>query len=94
MPGAGLGELATLAEAHDEVEGMTHGAGGLAAIDRGVVRPLPGPGRLVGAAGHVGAQRQSLEVVDVESLRGVGRGQVAVGVAPGLSGDRVAPRLE
>ena len=30
----------------------------------------------------------------VESLRGVGRGQVAVGVAPGLSGDRLAPRLE
>ena len=72
----------------------THGACRLAAIDRGVIRPLPGPGRIVGAADHVGAEREPLEVVDVEWRRGVGRGQVAVGVAPGLSGDRLAPRLE
>ena len=67
MPGAGLRELAMLAEAHDDVEGIARGAGRLAAIDRGVVGARPGPGRArrCGRPG-TGAQREPFEVVDVE----------------------------
>ena len=92
VPAPGLGELATLAEAHHQVEGVVHRARGLAVRHGRVVRPLPGACRLVRAPDHMGAEGEPLEIVEPKWRSSVGFGQVAVGVAPRLSDDGVTPR--
>ena len=93
-PAAGLGKFAALAEPHHQVEGVAGGSGRIPRTHRSLVCLFPGTSRVVGTPEHVGRDRQAFEIGDIQRSHTRPGRQLGIGVAPRLSGERLATKFE
>ncbi len=93
-PSAAPGEVTAVQQRERQPEAAASGPGDLTDLRATLVGPCPDVGALPECAGEIGRRREPLEIVDLERLVPLGRGQILVGPSPGLAVERCSSPID